>query len=43
MTPAVGWGHDHALELLERALGYTRGSLATVGSDRSGPSPCAGK
>ena len=34
--------HHHALELLERALGYTRVSLSTVGPDRSGPSPCAG-
>ena len=35
-------GHDHALELLERALGYTRVSLTSVGAHRSGPSPCAG-
>lgn len=35
-------GHDRALELLERALTYTRTTLATVGPDRSGPSPCAG-
>jgi len=35
-------GHDHALELLERALGYTRVSLTSVGPRRSGPSPCAG-
>jgi uncharacterized protein (TIGR03086 family) len=28
--------------LLERALGYTRVALSTVGQDRSGPTPCAG-
>lgn len=39
---AVGRTHHHALELLERALGYTRIALSTVGPDRSGPSPCAG-
>jgi uncharacterized protein (TIGR03086 family) len=38
----VTGGHDRALELLERALSYTRMSLATVGPDRTGPSPCAG-
>lgn len=32
----------HALGLLERALGYTRVSLSSVGTDRSGPTPCAG-
>jgi uncharacterized protein (TIGR03086 family) len=32
----------HALGLLERALGYTGVSLSSVGTDRSGPSPCAG-
>ncbi len=41
MTTVVGQGHHHALELLERALGYTRVSLSTVGTDLSGPSPCA--
>ena len=35
-------GHHHALELLERALGYTRGRCPSVGTDRSGPTPCAG-
>ena len=35
-------GHDHALELLERALGYTRVTLTSVGPRRSDPSPCAG-
>jgi uncharacterized protein (TIGR03086 family) len=39
---AVGRDTHHALELLERALGYTRSALSTVGADRSGPSPCAG-
>jgi uncharacterized protein (TIGR03086 family) len=34
--------HTHALELLDRSLGYTRVALSTVGPDRSGPSPCAG-
>ena len=34
--------HTHALELLDRSLGYTRVALSTVGADRSGPSPCAG-
>jgi uncharacterized protein (TIGR03086 family) len=38
----VTTGHHHALELLERALSYTRVSLASVGADRSGPTPCAG-
>ena len=42
MTLSVGQGHQQALELLERALGYTRIALTTVGPDRSGPSPCAG-
>ena len=42
MTRTVGREHHRALELLERALGYTRGALATVGADRSGPTPCAG-
>jgi uncharacterized protein (TIGR03086 family) len=42
VTRTVGWETDHALELLERALGYTRVALSTVGPDRSGPSPCAG-
>ena len=46
MTPVhgltVGAENHHALELLERALGYTRVALATVGPDRSGPSPCEG-
>jgi uncharacterized protein (TIGR03086 family) len=37
-----GPAHHDALELLERALGYTRVALSTVGPDRSGPSPCAG-
>ena len=41
MTRTVGRTHHHALELLERALGYTRVTLSTVGADRSGPSPCA--
>ena len=41
MTTRVGQDH-HALELLERALGYTRAALSTVGPDRSVPSPCAG-
>ncbi len=35
-------GHTHALELLDRSLGYTRVALSTVGADRTGPSPCAG-
>ena len=35
-------GHDRALELLERALTYTRTTLSSVGPDRSGPTPCAG-
>ena len=35
-------GTTHALELLDRSLGYTRVALSTVGPDRSGPSPCAG-
>jgi uncharacterized protein (TIGR03086 family) len=35
-------GHDRALELLERALAYTRTTLSSVGPDRSGPTPCAG-
>jgi uncharacterized protein (TIGR03086 family) len=35
-------GHHHALELLERALGYTRVALSSVGPDRGGPTPCAG-
>ena len=39
---AVGRTHHHALELLERALGYTRVALSTVGPDRTGPTPCAG-
>jgi uncharacterized protein (TIGR03086 family) len=39
---AAGRTHHHALELLERALGYTRVALSTVGPDRSGPTPCAG-
>jgi uncharacterized protein (TIGR03086 family) len=34
--------HDRALELLERALTYTRTTLSSVGPDRSGPTPCAG-
>jgi uncharacterized protein (TIGR03086 family) len=38
----VTTGHTHALELLDRSLGYTRVALSTVGPDRSGPSPCAG-
>jgi uncharacterized protein (TIGR03086 family) len=38
----VTTGHTHALELLDRSLGYTRVALSTVGADRSGPSPCAG-
>ena len=42
MTRTVGWETNHALELLERALGYTRVALSTVGPDRSGPTPCAG-
>jgi uncharacterized protein (TIGR03086 family) len=42
VTRTVGRGHHHALELLERALSYTRLALSTVGPDRSGPSPCAG-
>jgi len=42
VTRTVGREHHRALELLERALGYTRGALATVGVDRSGPTPCAG-
>jgi uncharacterized protein (TIGR03086 family) len=42
VTRTVGRTHHHALELLERALGYTRVALSTVGPDRSGPSPCAG-
>ena len=42
MTRTVGRAHHRAVELLERALGYTRGALATVGPDRSGPTPCAG-
>jgi uncharacterized protein (TIGR03086 family) len=37
----VTGGHDRALELLERALTFTRMSLTTVGPDRSGPTPCA--
>ena len=41
MTRTDGRDH-HALELLERALGYTRVALAGVGPDRSGPSPCSG-
>lgn len=32
----------HALELLERSLGYTRVALSAVGPDRSLPTPCAG-
>ncbi len=35
-------GHDRALELLERALTYTRTTLSSVGPDCSGPTPCAG-
>jgi uncharacterized protein (TIGR03086 family) len=42
VTRNVGQTHHHALELLERALGYTRVALSAVGPDRSGPSPCAG-
>jgi uncharacterized protein (TIGR03086 family) len=42
VTATAGRTHHHALELLERALGYTRVALSTVGPDRSGPSPCAG-
>jgi uncharacterized protein (TIGR03086 family) len=42
VTRTVGREHHRALELLERALGYTRGALATVGPDRSAPTPCAG-
>ena len=42
MTRTIGRTHHHALELLERALGYTRGALATVGLDRDGPTSCAG-
>jgi uncharacterized protein (TIGR03086 family) len=42
VTAVVGRDHHHALELLERALGYTRVALSTVGPDRSGPTPCAG-
>jgi len=38
----VTGGHDRALELLERALTYTRTTLSSVGPDRSGPTPCAG-
>jgi uncharacterized protein (TIGR03086 family) len=41
VTLTVGLAHHHAVELLERALGYTRAALSTVGADRSGPSPCA--
>lgn len=34
---------DAAVELLERAIGYTRGALAGVTADRLGaPTPCAG-
>lgn len=40
MTRTVGRAHHAALGLLERALGYTRDALATVGADRSGPTPC---
>jgi uncharacterized protein (TIGR03086 family) len=42
VTRTLGRTHDQSLELLERALGYTRRALATVGPDRSIPSPCAG-
>jgi uncharacterized protein (TIGR03086 family) len=42
VTAATGRTHHHALDLLERALGYTRVALATVGPDRSVPTPCAG-
>jgi uncharacterized protein (TIGR03086 family) len=42
VTRTSGPAHHHALELLERALGYTRVALSTVGPDRSGPSPCEG-
>jgi uncharacterized protein (TIGR03086 family) len=42
VTRTLGPAHHHALELLERALGYTRVALSTVGPDRSGPTPCTG-
>ena len=42
MTRTLGQTHHESLELLERALGYTRGALATVGLDRDGPTSCAG-
>jgi uncharacterized protein (TIGR03086 family) len=42
VSGGVGRENHHALELLERALGYTRVALSNVGRDRSSPSPCAG-
>jgi uncharacterized protein (TIGR03086 family) len=39
---ATDWQKRPALELLERALGYTRVALSEVGPDRAGPTPCAG-
>ncbi len=41
MTTYVGQDHRHAIELLDRALGYTWAALVTVGPDRSVPTPCA--
>ncbi len=43
MTAAPTVGPDDAVELLERALGYTRVMLADVGSTNlRAPTPCAG-
>jgi uncharacterized protein (TIGR03086 family) len=42
VTGTVGPAPHDALELLERALAYTRVALCAVGPDRSGPTPCAG-
>lgn len=41
MTAYVGQDHRHSLVLLDRALDYTRGTLSTVGPDRTCPTPCA--
>lgn len=43
MTPAPAPGLIDAVELLERALGYTRMALADVGPDNlDAPTPCSG-
>jgi uncharacterized protein (TIGR03086 family) len=43
MTPAPTWGLAGSVELLERALGYTRVVLADIGPQHlEAPTPCSG-